>query len=270
LNRNGDNILIGRYLGSAPLGAYAVAYNLMLVPLNRLMLPLQDALFPALSRWQDDRERMASAWLRVERVVAAVVVPAMLGLAVLAPDFVDVVLGERWHSAVPVLQVLAVVGLLQCLASLGDRVLQALDQTKTILRFYLVQLIVTLPAFGLGLRWGIVGVSICYGAVNLVLCPAYSLLTTRALGVSFWSLPRCLAGVVQVSLGMTLAVWAARMALVHESVPAGPRFALCVAVGIAVYVPLAAWRVPDLRGELRRILAGFRGGESTPAAEVRP
>ena len=269
LNRNGDNILIGRYLGSAALGAYAVAYNLMLVPLNRLLLPLQDALYPALSRWQDDRQRMTSAWLRVERAVAAIVAPAMLGLAVVAPDFVDVVLGERWHSAIPVLQVLAVVALLQSLASLSDRVLQALDQTRTILRFYIVQLVVTLPAFVLGLHWGIVGVAICYGVVNLVLCPAYVLLTTRALGTSFWSLPRCLAGVALLSAVMTGAVWAARAVLIQEGVSAGARLVLCIAVGAAVYLPLAAWRLPELRRDLRQSIAGLRGrSRAAEAAEV--
>jgi O-antigen/teichoic acid export membrane protein len=253
LNRNADNLLVGRFLGSAALGAYAVAYNIMLLPLTRLILPIQDALFPAYARWQHDRERLASVWLRVDRVVAALVAPAMLGVAVVAPDFVDVVLGERWHAAVPVLQVLAVVALLQSIASLGERVLQALDRTGTIFRFSVVELLVTLPAFAVGLVWGIVGVAICYGAVNVVLRPAYVFVTTKALGISFWTLPRGLVGVAQASVVMTAAVWAARAALVAEGVPPALRLAVCVALGAVVYTPIALWRIPELRRELGQV-----------------
>ena len=72
LNRNADNLLVARYLGSAALGIYSIAYNIVLMPLVRIILPLQDALFPAYSRWQDDKERLSAVWLRIARVVAAV------------------------------------------------------------------------------------------------------------------------------------------------------------------------------------------------------
>ena len=96
---NADNILVGRYLGAA-CSVYSVAYNVILLPIQRLFVPIQDTLFPALSRIQDDRPRMGSLWLRVIRVVGAVVAPCMLGLIVVAPDFVPVVLGDHWLDAV--------------------------------------------------------------------------------------------------------------------------------------------------------------------------
>ena len=41
LHRNVDNMLVGRYLGAAPLGAYALSYNVMMVPLSRVSSPIQ-------------------------------------------------------------------------------------------------------------------------------------------------------------------------------------------------------------------------------------
>ncbi len=43
----------------------------------------------------DDRERMADIWIRATRLVGAISVPALVGLVIVAPDFVDVVLGQR-------------------------------------------------------------------------------------------------------------------------------------------------------------------------------
>ena len=55
---------------------------------------------------------MGAAWLRVNKLVGAVSIPALAGLVAVAPDFIPVVLGSKWESAVRVIQILAWVGLL--------------------------------------------------------------------------------------------------------------------------------------------------------------
>jgi O-antigen/teichoic acid export membrane protein len=259
-NRNTDSLLIGRFLGSSALGAYSLALNIMLLPFSRLVSPIQDVLFPAYSRWQDDRRRLAEVWLRVHRIVAALLVPAMLGLIVVAPDFVPVVFGDQWRPAIPVLQVLAIVGLLQSLAGLGTKVLEALDRPPTILRFSVLELLVTIPAFAVGLQWGVVGVAVCYAAATLPLSLLYVWLATRAVGVPLRSLFAALAGVVEAALLMVAGVWLVRAAFVAAEVDAPIRLAAAVGIGVLLYVPLCAWRAPDLRAEVARFRTRRRQG----------
>ena len=52
LQTNMDNILVGRYLGSAALGLYSVSYNVILIPLGRLFCTC---------RWHPVRGRLAHA-----------------------------------------------------------------------------------------------------------------------------------------------------------------------------------------------------------------
>lgn len=255
LDRNSDNLLIGRFLGSSALGAYALAYNIMLLPLSRLVVPIQETLFPALSRIQDDRDRMAAVWLRVNRFVAALVVPAMLGLAVVAPDFVRVVLGQRWISAVPVLQILALVALMQSLSALSAKVLTALGRTRTLLGFSIAGFAVTLPAFVIGLQWGIVGVAACYAVATLLVQPLLAWLTANALEISVWRFVHNLSGVAQASLVMFVSVWLARHLLIQADVAAPARLLVVVGIGVAVYLPACAWRAPQVLAELRNLLA---------------
>ena len=109
LNSNTDTILIARFLGPASLGAYALAFDLMLFPISRIATPIRSVLFrpvPHPGR-QDAPDRRV---VEGTRLVAAITMPAMLGMIVVAPDFVPVVLSERWTDAVPVLQILATVG----------------------------------------------------------------------------------------------------------------------------------------------------------------
>jgi O-antigen/teichoic acid export membrane protein len=251
LHRNADNLLVGRFLGAAALGVYALAYNVMLVPFSRLGGPVQEVLFPAFSRLQDEPQRIAELWLRAVRLVGAVTVPSLAGLVVVAPDFVRVVLGPRWSAMVPVLQILAWVGLLQSLQTLNGNILQALDRTATLLRYAVVFFVVHLAAFVVGLQWGIVGVAAAYAVSTTLVEPLYAWVTTRAVGISLLRLGRTLAGVAAAAAAMAGCVLALRLLLVHQGVPVAPRLVLCILAGLAVYLPCCGLLVPELRRELR-------------------
>jgi O-antigen/teichoic acid export membrane protein len=261
LNRNADNLLVGRFLGPAALGSYAIAYNVMLSPLSRIAWPIQGVLFPAFARMQHDRERMASVWYRVNRVVGCLTIPSMLGLAIVAPEFVQLILGDRWHEAIPVIQILAWVGLLQSLQSLNSSILQACDRTSTLLRYAFIALGGSLLGFAGGLHWGIVGVAAGYAIASSFIEPYYTWLTARALGVSAWSFVRNLSGVIQASVVMATCVLAARLVL-PEGMSSASRLATLVAVGVVSYLPLCALRAPEIVGDLRALRG--RGEEPQP------
>jgi O-antigen/teichoic acid export membrane protein len=245
--------LIGRFLGPAALGVYGFAYNVMLVPFSRVAGPLTEVLFPAFSRIQTDKERMAAVWIRAVRLVASFSVPALAGLAVVAPDFVSVALGDRWSKAAILIQVLAWVGLLQSLQTLNPNILQALDRTRTLFRYSLVFFAFHLAAFGIGLQWGVVGVAVGYLCSSLVVEPLLGWVTARALGVSPLTILRALFGVFQASALMFAAVLATRLLLLEAGVDPLGRLGLSVLVGIAVYLPAWLWRVPEAVEELRSV-----------------
>jgi O-antigen/teichoic acid export membrane protein len=255
LHRNADNLLIGRFVGAAALGAYGFAYNVMLVPFSRVAGPLQEVLFPTFSRMQDEPERMAGIWIRATRLVATISIPCLLGLTIVAPDFVHVALGGRWHAAGPLIQILAWVGLLQSLQTLNSNILQALDRTATLFRYSLVFFSLHLCAFVIGLHWGVVGIAAAYAVSSTLVEPLYAWITCRALGVSPWVLLRSLAGIAESAVLMAGAVLAVRLALVHASVPALDRLFVTIATGAAVFVPCSLWRAPEVLAELRLLRA---------------
>src|SRR5207344_3243940 len=53
-------------------------------------------LFSAFSKIQHEPTRLGEAWARGNEVISAVNVPAFLGMAVVAPDFVPVIIGLHW------------------------------------------------------------------------------------------------------------------------------------------------------------------------------
>jgi O-antigen/teichoic acid export membrane protein len=257
LNRNVDNFLVGRYLGAAALGPYTLAYNVMLIPLTRLAQPVQQVFFPAMTRIRDPI-RIGRLWLRASRVVAAVAAPALLGLAVVAPDFVVVVLGSQWDDAVPVLQILTWVGLLQALQGQNEAVLQTLARTRTLFRFSLVATAASIVAYAVGLAWGIVGVAAAYAVAMTVVEPYYAWLTARRVGVPLRDVIGAFRGVLEAAVSMAVIVLATRLLLVSLDVPPSLRLVAAIAVGVAVYVPLCRLRAPEVLRETRSALAEHR------------
>jgi O-antigen/teichoic acid export membrane protein len=268
LHRNADNILVGRFLGASALGAYSLAYNIMLQPLARIAGPVQKVMWPAMSRMQDDPERITVAWVRVVRLLAMVTVPAMAGLVIVAPDFVHVVLGDAWAPAVPLIQVLAWVGILQALQSINTDILQALGRPNLVLRFTVLFSLAHIAGFVVGLQWGVVGVASAYAVTSTLVEPIYSWLTARALGVSVWRILGGVRGSFEAAALMAAAVWLARAALVDAGVPAFGRLVLLVLLGVITFAGASRWREPEAWRDVSGVLDGLRRRRARTVAGV--
>jgi O-antigen/teichoic acid export membrane protein len=266
--RNLSSVLIGRFLGPAATGTYALSTNVILVPFSRIAGPLQQVFFPAFSRLNDDRARLADMWIRATRLVASISMPALVGLVIVAPDFVDVVLGPRWNDAIPVIQILAWVGLIQSIQTLNGEVLLALNRANTLFRFTMLWFAGSVAAFVVGLHWGIIGVAACYALATAVIEPIRTQSTTRAAGIPLLRFFGALFGIAQATAVMAVAVLLSRSAMISAGIGTGIRLALLVAIGCAVYVPCCLWRAPEVRDEIQRVIGRSRRG-ATARVEVR-
>jgi O-antigen/teichoic acid export membrane protein len=254
LTLTSDNVLVGRFLGASALGLYAFGYSLIMLPFTRITAPLFQVLYPVFSRVQHDRPRLMSQWLRSLRLMSVVMMPAMLGFIVVAPDLVNVVFGHRWHNATPVIQILSVVGLAVALQGLNQVVLTALDMTRTLFRYSCILYAASLVSFIVGLHWGIVGVAACFAAVNVFLQPLYLNLTARSLGVGVRDWARTLSGVMQATTVAIAAALLTRGLLLADGIPAPLRLACTIAVAALLYGGALFWRAPEVVLEIRELL----------------
>lgn len=104
---NADKVLLGRFLGAQVLGIYGRAYQLINLPTENLNGTIGMVAFPALSRLQNDPERLRSFFLKGYGLFLALVIPITAGCALFAEDIVLVFLGPQWDAAVPVFRLLA-------------------------------------------------------------------------------------------------------------------------------------------------------------------
>jgi O-antigen/teichoic acid export membrane protein len=256
--RNTDNLLIGRFLGPASLGVYSIAYNLMLYPVTRFAAPIHQVMFPLLSRVQDDDERVVRLWLRVTRIVAVVVAPMMVGLVVVAPELVHVLLGSKWSAAVPVIQILALAGLVYAVRIPSTSVLLAKGQAGTLFRFSAISAVVLVTGFAITVSWGVNAVAMSFSAAFVAMTPLLVWLAARTVGGSVRAYAANLVGVTVATAVMAAVVVPFRSVLVDAGLRPVLVLLATVAVGAVVYLPVCARLVPDLMEELRRGLQALR------------
>lgn len=157
---NGDNLVVASTLGPAPLGIYVRAYQLLVHPANLIGSVSDKVLFPAMSRIQNERDRLTRAFVIGNSLIAMITLPSSVLLFVLAPEVVRILLGEGWTAVAVPLQIFAVVLLPRTAYKLSGSLTRA---TGAVLGgawrqwLYAVEVVV---GCAIGSNWGINGVAV--------------------------------------------------------------------------------------------------------------
>ncbi len=270
--RNIDNLLVGRYLGATALGFYAFGYTVFLAPLNDLGL-LNRVMFSALSRIQDDETRMKRGFLRATEYATMIVLPMMVGLSLVAPLVVEVLFGAKWLPSVPIIRLLSLAGFFQLIMTFGPITLQAAGRPDLRLQLAVLSALLYLPAFVVGLQWGIVGVAAGYLVATLVMFPILYRFVSRLMGLTFREMRRAVSASVVACTAMAAVVAPAMWALGGiAGVPKIVLLAALVTLGAVVYAGIT-WAIQrqavlGLLRTIREAAPRSRGPRSRPAEEV--
>ncbi len=154
-----DVLVVGRVLGESLLGFYMVAFTLADKIIANLSSVLSQVCFPVYAKLQDDERSLREYFLKVSRLVALAVFPALTGLILVADELFSVVLTEPWRPAVPVFQILCGVALIRCQAVLIPPLLNAAGRADLNLWYTCVGGFSLPPAFLVGSFFGLSGVA---------------------------------------------------------------------------------------------------------------
>ena len=275
LSQQGDNLVVGRWLGPEALGVYGRAYNLMVMPATAFGKIVNRVLFPVMAQVQDERHRLVHAYERALAVVALVSLPLSAFLWVVAPEFIPVLLGPQWGSVVTPFRLFSISLLFRMSSKISDACTKAAGEVyvRALLQFAYAAMVVVGAI--VGQRWGIGGVAVCVSIAMCINWISMAQLGRRVTGLG-WS--RFLqahvpASVLAVVVGVATELGAEAGRTVHLSkVPVLVLAALAAAAATlaairvrpaAVLGPHGIWTLDQTQGMLRR-----RGRRRRPAAET--
>lgn len=171
-----DRFVVGKILGQSALGSYAFACTLASVPIEKVT-GLVNRVTPAFfSSMQKDYASLRRYLLNLTEGIALVTFPAAIGLALVANEFVLLLLGDQWKDVVIPLQIMSCYGAFKALMTLLSPTLlvTGLSRLGMLNAFWCVAALV--PAFYIGSRWGIIGVAASWMLAHpFVTIPLYSI-----------------------------------------------------------------------------------------------
>jgi O-antigen/teichoic acid export membrane protein len=235
LNANMHKFLVGGRTTSAMVGGYSLAQQIASMPSTEVLAPLNRVLFPAFVKAKHDAQELKRVYLLAQGVQTLVVMPFSIGLAMLATEAVQLLLGEKWLFVAPFVQVLALSAIAQSISVSGSYVLLTLGEFAKQTLFTVAQVIVFLLGAYLLIPQG--------GAMEIALLRLATILL--GLGFSVWLLLHKMDGVrladivrsvhrpLLASMAMSLAIHALALQL-HTDVLAS--LLLKGALGAAVYL----------------------------------
>lgn len=260
-----DQVILARLLHATILGYYSVAAQLAMLPVSKAMEVVNRVALPVLSRMRADHSALRGMHVRLIGLVATYAFGTCWGLAAVAPEFVAIVLGEKWDTAALPLMLLAAIAPLRMLSALNNTVASAVGRPQaSTVELAFAALVV--PAAVLAGAWldGLQGACQAWVAVYPVVYALSNALTCRAVGNSkvralLALAPPALAGAV---------MWACIAALrwqLSGNIHIGLLFAVELLGGAVSYAAALHLLAPSLARDVRTLTFDLFHPKRAPA-----
>lgn len=186
-NRYGSDIVIGFFLGPVAVGYYNLAFRLSRGLVEMLGAVVSKVSFPFFSRLQDDPESGRHAFGRITEQISFLSFPFFIGMAVCAHQIVEVFFGAKWLPVVPVMRVLAIIGMLESLGYLNTAVFFGYGKPQWRLGLDVLNAITNMLIFVIAAQWSILAVACGYVIRGYIFAPIPLLGIKKLTGMTFAS-----------------------------------------------------------------------------------
>ena len=271
-----DTILVASRFGTASVGVYNRAYQLVMTPLSQMRSPLTNVALPVLSRIQHDRERFDAFVVGGQLALGYCFGIPLLLVAGLADPLVQILLGPQWTQAAPFLRCFAIAGLLSTLAFVGYWTYVARGLAHQLFRYTMVATVIKVVCVVTGSFFGLEWIAIGFMVAPALEWPLSLYWLSRITPFPARSLYGGAFRILAVAGTMGVVAWAGSMLVPH----AGPWAQIGVGVGLAVIEAAALLVVRPLRRDLATLVGFARlvakrrgepagGSEGTDAQDKR-
>lgn len=183
-NRKAGDFIIGYFLGATALGYYHVGTRVIKMVQGLIATTINSVAMPAFSRMQSDVKRVKQAFFKITNFTMLVSLPAFSSLYLLSDIIVDDILGERWHSVIPVMNILAVVAVFSALKHAMSSLILGMGKASWRLKLQLMEVPVSIVGFFVAVNWGINAVALANLIVVVFFFPAWFWCTSKLLDMS--------------------------------------------------------------------------------------
>jgi lipopolysaccharide exporter len=189
---NVDNIIVGKALGTAEVGVYSRAFQLMQLPNKYFGNILQSVLFTAMARVQDEPKTLRAVYRRGVAMIAALTMPLSMLLLVFAPETIHTLFGEKWDGAIIPFQIFAGTIVFRMTVRMSDVLSKSSGAVYKRAWYQFIYALLATAGAWIGHFWGVNGVA--------------AGVTVAAL-INFYSMTRLSLSITQMTRGELMRIY---------------------------------------------------------------
>jgi lipopolysaccharide exporter len=208
-----DITIVGRVLGVAALGLYQMAQRVADLPATAIRDTVSLVVFPAYSKLQDNLPRLREGYLKTLQATTCASVLLGGAIFILAPEFTGIFLGQKWLTAVPAMQVIALAAILRAIYGTSEPIFRAVGKPRISSNWRGVQLLLLAALiYPLTVKWEILGTSL---SVFISIIPSAIISTIMVIKITQCRIknlakmivPPLVAGIIMVAVVYLLKIY---------------------------------------------------------------
>ena len=204
------DVAVGYLFGPQILGQLRIAWRLFDFVIAVAVQPVVNVSLSALSRLQGNNAAMASATVRLIGVSGTALYPIFFGIAVVAPDVMPTLFGDKWDDAILFIQILSPISVAATINYFLSSALIAAGRTRWILWQALAQVILAVVLTVASAPFGVVPVLVANVIRASIIALVNVWLLKLAIGAAPATLGRALMPPLVAAVVMTAVLVAAR------------------------------------------------------------
>ncbi len=258
-------LLIGYFLGVTALGYVDLAFRITFNIRRLVSATLSSVTLPILSRRQDDREHLKRGAVRATGFTCLAIQPFFAGLGICAEEAVLLMVGAEWLPAVPLVQILCAVVMVESARQIYGTALVALGKPQISLMVMTIGLTVSVSSILVFGREDMVAAILAWHCQYIVTWPIHFYFVQRIVGLKAKEQVAAFAGPLAAAVLMALAVYGVKTGMVSH-LDAISTLLVIVPFGALAYGGLIMLLRPKLIPDFFRFLTtAFRRGGSVAA-----
>ena len=212
-----DKVLIGKYLGTSELGLYSRAFHFTAFPINNVTRVVSNVLFPALTKVNEDSDKVASVYLTVIGYIAIITFPTLSGFAYLSSEIIITLLGDQWLPMQPYLVFFSIIGIVSSIGQVSTPFFLSQGKANLHLKLNLFTQPVKTFFLLIGINWGLEGVLIANAASSFVSFTSSLLVLMLFVNVTVMSIIKVLYKTLLATCLMIFALEAINILFIYNS-----------------------------------------------------
>ena len=200
INNNVLTVVFGRLFPASAVGNYTQANKWNTMANQLVANTVAQVAQPVFTRINDDDERERRVFGKMMRFTAFLAFPAMFGLALVAPQFILVTIGNKWLESIPLLQILCIGGAFIPFYTLYQNLFLSYGKSNTYMWLSIGQIVIMLTAVLACHAIGFKAMVVAFAVINILWLLVWQFFASRLIGYRLLSMLRDLMPFMLIAL----------------------------------------------------------------------